>query len=178
MMLIAGLAHPIVITMITAKWEACVILLQILCFALMWYPVHAINLNLLQVKGRTDLFLRLEIIKKVIGVTILCISLPMGILVFCYAQIVSSLVSLIINTYYTGKIINVGFIKQMQDLSPTLLLSIAIFIINIVIVQLVSNMILQLVIGITLSAVIFLFIVYLFRFSELEDILYLIRRNK
>lgn len=178
MMLLAGLAHPIVITMVTAKWEACVILLQILCFALMWYPVHAINLNLLQVKGRTDLFLRLEIYKKVIGVTILCISLPMGILVFCYAQIVSSLVSLIINTYYTGKIINVGFIRQLQDLSPTLSLSIAIFVINIVIVQLVSNMIIQLVLGITLSAVLFFSIVYLFRFSELEDILYLIRRNK
>lgn len=64
MMILAGLARPLVLVMLTAKWEACIIYLQILCFSQMWYPVDAINLNLLQVKGRSDLFLRLEIIKR------------------------------------------------------------------------------------------------------------------
>ena len=178
MMLIAGLAHPIVITMVTAKWEACVVLLQILCFALMWYPVHAINLNLLQVKGRSDLFLRLEIVKKVVGVTILCITLPMGLLFFCYGQIVSSIISLIINTYYTGKLINCGFIRQMKDLAPTLMLSIVLFVINLTIVNFIPNMIIQLVLGISLSAIIYISVAYLFRFSELEDALYLVKKNQ
>lgn len=76
---------------------------------MMWYPIHAINLNLLQVKGRSDLFLRLEIIKKILGVTVLCITAPFGLIVMCYGSILNSLVALVINTYYTGKLINVGF---------------------------------------------------------------------
>ena len=64
MMLLAGIARPLILIMITSKWESCIILLQIICFSLMWYPIHAINLNLLLVKGRSDYFLRLEIIKK------------------------------------------------------------------------------------------------------------------
>lgn len=64
MFMLSALARPLILTMITAKWESCIILLQLMCFSLMWYPIHAMNLNLLQVKGRTDLFLRLEIIKK------------------------------------------------------------------------------------------------------------------
>ena len=58
MMMLSALARPLVLTLITAKWEACIILLQIICFSMMWYPIHAINLNLLMVKGRSDLFLR------------------------------------------------------------------------------------------------------------------------
>ena len=67
MLMLSALARPLIFTMITAKWESCIILLQLMCFSLMWYPVHSLNLNLLQVKGRTDLFLRLEIIKKILG---------------------------------------------------------------------------------------------------------------
>lgn len=64
MMLLVAISSPLVSILLTAKWSGCVIYLKILCFAMMWYPVHAINLDLLQVKGRTDLFLRLEIIKS------------------------------------------------------------------------------------------------------------------
>lgn len=107
MMILAGLARPLVLVMLTAKWEACIIYLQILCFSQMWYPVDAINLNLLQVKGRSDLFLRLEIIKKIIGFSIMAVSLCFGILAFCYGCIVYSLFEIVTDTYYTGKIISV-----------------------------------------------------------------------
>ena len=63
MLMLSALARPLVITMITEKWEHSIIFLQIMCFSMMWYPIHAINLNLLMVKGRSDLFFRLEIIK-------------------------------------------------------------------------------------------------------------------
>ena len=65
MIVLAVLARPAVIVLISSKWEPCVIYLQILCFASMWSPVHSLNLALLQVKGRSDLFLRLEILKKI-----------------------------------------------------------------------------------------------------------------
>lgn len=125
MMGLAGVANPMVISILTEKWLFSAVLLQILCFSAMWYPIHAINLNLLQVKGRSDLFLRLEIIKKIIGVSILCITVPFGLIAMCIGGIFSSIISLFINTRYTGILINFGFISQMKDLLPCLLLSLA-----------------------------------------------------
>ena len=86
----------------------------------MWYPIHAINLNLLQAKGRSDLFLKLEIYKKIVGIIILCITIPMGLIAMCIGSFITSMISLIINTYYTGKLIGVGYFQQMRDLMPTI----------------------------------------------------------
>ena len=144
----------------------------------MWYPVHAINLNLLQVKGRSDLFLRLEIIKKIVGVSILTITLPHGLVVFCCGSVVSSLIALIINTYYTGKLINVGYFKQMRDLLPIVGLGLVMFGTVLLITHIISNMLMQIVIGGVVGAVVYLGGAVLLRFSELEDVKYMLRRNK
>ncbi len=116
----AALADPLIRLVLTEKWAACIPLLQIICFALMWYPIHAINLNLLQVKGRSDLFLRLEIYKKALGIIILVITVPQGIYAMCIGGVVSSILCLGFNTHYTGKLLNLGFWRQMADLVPTL----------------------------------------------------------
>lgn len=118
MLLLSAVSTPLIRILLTDKWAGCIILLQILCFALMWYPIHSINLNLLQVKGRSDLFFQLEVIKKILGVIIMCITIPNGIIWMVGGGIVGSIFSLFINTYYTGKLINVGFCKQMGDLLP------------------------------------------------------------
>ncbi len=178
MLMLSALSRPLVITMITAKWEGCIILLQIICFSMMWYPIHAINLNLLQVKGRSDLFLRLEIVKKVMGLTILCISLPMGLIAFCCGNIVSSMLSLVINTYYTGKLINVGYLRQMKDLMPTFLLSLFMFVCVHVVNYFLPNMWLQLVFGGLVGVIVYLGGAYLLKFKELKDVIYLLNRNK
>ena len=125
---LSSVSRPFISIMLGQQWEFCGQLLQIICFSMMWYPIHAINLNLLQVKGRSDLFLRLEIIKKILGVTVLCITAPFGLIVMCYGSILNSLVALVINTYYTGKLINVGFFKQMCDLLPTIVLCLVMFV--------------------------------------------------
>lgn len=127
MCLLAGLAYPLVNIVLGEKWNYSAILLVPLCMTMMWYPIHAINLNILKVKGRSDLFLRLEIIKKILGISMLIITTPFGLIVMCYGTIVNSIVALVINTYYTGKLIHVGFIRQMRDLSFTLLLSLSMF---------------------------------------------------
>lgn len=127
MCILAAVSKPLIIILIGTKWTFCYVLLIPLCFMMMWYPIHAINLNLLQVKGRSDLFLRLEIIKKILGVIVICLSVPFGVIVMCYASIATSILSLLINTYYTGKLINVGFLRQMHDLSGTLILSLIVF---------------------------------------------------
>ena len=178
MLMLSALARPLIITMITSKWESCIILLQIICFSMMWYPIHAINLNLLQVKGRSDLFLRLEIIKKVMGLSILCITLPMGLVAFCYGSIVSSMISLVINTYYTGKLIHVGYWKQMKDLLPIFSLSFVVWLAIHAVNYLISNMILQIIVGGLVGLVLYIGIAYLMQFSELEDVKYLLNRKK
>ena len=177
MMILAGLARPLIITMITAKWEACIILLQLLCFSLMWYPIHSINLNLLQVKGRTDLFFRLEVIKKIIGLSILVVTLPLGLVVFCIGGIISSLVCLAVNTYYTGKLINVGYLKQMRDLFPTLLLSLVLFGVILALNQFISSYLLQILVGGTIGSLVYLGGAFLFKFDELNDVKYMLKRK-
>lgn len=177
MFMLAALARPLIITMITAKWESCILLLQLLCFSLMWYPIHAMNLNLLQVKGRTDLFLRLEVIKKIVGVLILVITLPQGLVIFCIGRIISSLISLTINTYYTGKLIHVGFILQMKDLIPTLLLCTLMFGGIYFSNSLLPNMLLQIIAGGFIGGGIYLGGAILFKFEELNDVKYMLKRK-
>lgn len=121
MMGVAAVARPFILIFLKEQWLFAATLLQIICFSMMWYPIHAINLNLLQVKGRSDLFLKLEIWKKCIGVAILCLTVPFGLIAMCLGGIVGNIISLVINTYYTGKLIDVGFIKQMRDITPSFL---------------------------------------------------------
>ena len=132
---IALLARPLIVLMITDKWLPCVEYMQLLCFAFMLYPIHALNLNLLQVKGRSDLFLRLEIIKKGLMLGLLLAALPFGIRAICIGGIVSSFLAWILNTYYTGKLIKVGFEKQMKDVLPamgyTAVMGIAVYLVRI-----------------------------------------------
>ena len=144
---------------------------------MMWWPIHAINLNLLLVKGRSDYFLKLEIIKKTYGIIILLITLPLGLTIFCIGRIISSIISLIVNTYYTGKLINLGFFKQMKDLLPSLLLSFLIFTISLAITYIIPNMILQILIGGLLGIGLYIAMAFLMKMEELKDIIYLLKRK-
>lgn len=121
----AALSQPLILAILGERWLFSATLLTIMCFSMMWYPIHSINLNLLQVKGRSDLFLKLEIIKKCVGVAVLLITLPLGLVAMCVGGIFSSLICLVINTYYTSKLIQVGFFKQMRDLLPIICYSLA-----------------------------------------------------
>lgn len=176
MMILAALARPLIITMITAKWESCILLLQIICFSLMWYPIQAINLNLLNVKGRSDLFLRLEIIKKIIGLGILFTTLPMGLVIYCWGRVAGSMIALVVNTYYTGKLINCGYWKQMYDLLPIFILSFATFLSIQGLLLLISNMWLQIILGGLIGLAVYLCGAYLFKFKEIEDVRFLIKK--
>lgn len=178
MTLLAALARPFIIILVTEKWEASIILLQLICFSMMWWPIHAINLNLLQVKGRTDLFFRLEIWKKALGLTIMVCTLPFGLIYFVAAGIVSSLICLFINTYYTGKLINVGFMKQMQDLLPTYGLSLLIFIFVFLMNLFIDNLWVQLILGGAVGICLYIGLAVLFKFKEIEDVKYMLNRRK
>lgn len=167
-MLLFGVAEPLVKWMITEKWIGCVPMLQLLCFAMMWYPIHSINLILIQVKGRTDLNLRLEIIKKIIGVVIICISFRWGVIGMCVGSIVSSIICLLVNTHYTGRIINLGFIKQIKDILPIFIISSSCGFLSLIITKTCSvSDILQVITG---SIAYFSAFIILCKFFQIEEL--------
>ena len=115
MFMLAALAKPIIQILLTEKWDESIIYLQLYCLSQMLAHISRINLNLLQVKGRSDIYLRLEIIKKTISLAMILIAAPFGILEICFSQIVYSWIAIYLNTYYTGKIFNYGFWLQIKD---------------------------------------------------------------
>lgn len=121
---LAVLAKPIIIILLTEKWIGIIVLLQILCLDWMFDHLSIINLNLLYVKGRSDLALRLEIVKKVIATFILFVSIPFGLIGMCWGRVIYSLLATYLNTRYTNSLISLSFITQMKDIYPSLLLSI------------------------------------------------------
>ena len=177
MVLLIVLARPLVLVLITEKWANCIIYIQILSLASMWGPIHSLNLNLLMVKGKSNLFLRLEIIKKIIGAAILCITIPLGLLGMCYGQVVSSILFLFVNTYYTGKLINVGFLQQMKDLCPTIFYTITMGVAIWFISSMLPSSYLQIVIGILLGLPLYLVMSKLTKSTEYSYLLDLLRQN-
>ena len=179
MLMLSALAHPLVITMVTAKWEPCVILLQIMCFTYMFQPAQILNVNLLQVKGRPDLALRIEIIKKVIGAFVfIYAAIKLSLVELCIIDFCFTMFALVVNTYYTGKLINVGYFRQMKDLMPSLILSLIMFGAILFTNTLTDNMIVQILIGGTIGAIIYLGGSYILKFPELEEAKYLLSRKK
>ncbi|MFQ2480835.1 lipopolysaccharide biosynthesis protein [Aeromonas caviae] len=119
--LIAGLgliAKPLLTSLLGEQWQAAAALLTVLCFGYMLYPIHSINLNLLQVAGRSDLFLKLEVVKKVIGVAVLLLSIPYGVLAMCIGFTLTSYLALLLNTYYTAKLTHLSQRQQCKDIFP------------------------------------------------------------
>lgn len=178
MFLMAVLAEPFIILLVTERWAACIPYLRLMCFWLMWLPIHSLNLNLLLIKGRSDLFLRLEIIKKIVGLSIMAITLPMGIMSFIVGSIINSIISLFINTYYTGKLIHIGFLKQMLDIAPILVLCVVMAVFSYITICFLCSMWAKLLVGVSVGCFIYFGVSYLMRFSEWEEVKYMLNRKK
>lgn len=178
MMMLVALARPLVLTLITEKWEMCILPLQILCFSAMLQPIQGINLNLLQVKGRSDLFLRLEIIKKPICFLIYLISLNWGILGFCFGTVVVGIVALFFNAYYSKELINCSLIRQLRDIAHIFILSFIVLLSVFAISSMFNNMIMQIVIGGITGLIVYIGGSLLFHFDEINDMKYLLSKKK
>jgi len=155
MMGMAAIAKPLVLVLIGEQWIPSIIYLQMLCFVGMLYPLHALNLNILNVKGRSDLFLKLEIIKKVLAVPIIIIGIFLGIKIMIVGIMVNSLIAYYMNSYWSGKLINYSVKEQLKDIVPSFLIALTVS----VIVYLFNyflpfNNLLKLVLGISLGAIV------------------------
>lgn len=135
---LCGIAKPLIILLLTDNWINSIPLLRILCFAYLFDGVISINLNLLYVKGRSDLVLRLEVIKKTIAFIIMIVSFFFDLTIVCLGSVLYSLIALYLNTIYTKKILDEGFFKQVKTFLPYLLLSLLIMVEALVISDIVS----------------------------------------
>ena len=178
MMGLSAVADPFIRLTLTDKWEGAIYLLQIICFWMMWYPIHAINLNILQVKGRSDYFLKLEIIKKVQGVIVLCITVPMGIVAMCYGSLISSIICLIWNTYYTKKLFGYGFFAQMKDLLPVIMHSLTMWLLVSVIVYFMPNLWLKLIVGVVAGMIYYIAGAFIMKFPEMNELLAILKLKR
>lgn len=125
MMGLAACAEPLIRLILTEKWLPCVPFLRIFCITYMFYPIHTANLNAIKALGRSDLFLKLEIVKKIVGLTILLCTMWHGVMAMAYSLLLSSVLSQIINTWPNRKLLRYHYLNQLADILPALLLACA-----------------------------------------------------
>ena len=123
MMGIAVCAEPLIRILLTEKWMPCVPYLRIFCFAYALYPMHTANLNAIKAMGRSDMFLTLEIIKKIIGIVVLAATMRFGVYVMALSLIFTSILSLSINAWPNKKLLDYTYGRQLLDMLPAVLLT-------------------------------------------------------
>lgn len=151
MMGLAFCAEPIVSLILTDKWLPCVPFLRIFCITYMFWPVHTANLNAINAMGRSDWFLKLEIIKKVVGLTILLSTMWFGVMAMAYSLLLGSVLSQIINSWPNKKMLNYGYLEQVRDFAPGILLAvimgICVYFIGYISLSVIFKLIIQIVSG-------------------------------
>lgn len=173
---IIAVSKPFILVFLTDKWLNAVPILQILSVSWMFDHLCSINLNLLYVKGRTDLVLKLEVIKKVIAIIILISSIPLGLIGMCWGLVLYNLIAVMLNTFYTNKLFQYGWFKQLKDYIPFLLASVFMGGCVIVTINLLDSNFMQLIAGVMEGFVIYMIISLLFFRDQINEIKSMIKR--
>lgn len=121
---LAVIAEPLIKILLTEKWLSCVPFMQIFCLTYALWPIHTANLQAINALGRSDIYLKLEIIKKIVGTTILIISMFYGVYAIAIGGLLSGVISSFINSYPNLKLLDYSYKEQIKDIIPSLLLSI------------------------------------------------------
>ncbi|WP_455124503.1 lipopolysaccharide biosynthesis protein [Ruminococcus sp.] len=120
---LAVCAEPLVQLILTEKWLPCVLFLRIFCITYAFYPIHTANLNAIKAMGRSDLFLKLEIIKKTVGIIAILITMWISVQAMAYSFLVTTILNQIINSWPNKKLLNYSYFEQVKDMMPQILLS-------------------------------------------------------
>ena len=175
---LAALAFPTVEVVIGSKWQFAAVLLVPLSFSFMFYPIHSVNMNMIQVKGKSKLYLKSEMIKKVISIAFLVGTIPFGIVVMCYGRIVSSVLTLLVNMYYTSREVKIGLFELIKDLMPVLSLSLFMFLAIKLATCRIESSYIQLVVGILVGVLIYGGGTYVLKIKEIKYISELSKKFK
>lgn len=174
----AAIAKPMIILLLTEKWVACVPFVQISCITLAFYPIHTANLQAINAMGRSDVFLRLEIIKKIIGLGLLIAAIPFGVYVMVWFKALSSLISTFINAYPNRKLLGYSYLEQIKDLSPSILSSSMMGILVWSVDLLNLNTLVTILLQIILGTAVYFGIAKVFKFECFEYLIGMIKRKK
>lgn len=168
---LAAVSHSFVLVLLGEQWEFVSKLLMIICFSRMWTPIQAINLNPLMVLGRSDLFLRLDVIKKIISLVILLATVKFGLIVMAIGAVAGSLIHLMVNSYYTKQLVDVGLWMQLKDVAPTLVLSLVMFALIMAFNYMVDNIYVELFGGVVIGAAFYVGMAYILKFQEMSEVI-------
>lgn len=169
------LAKPSIQLMFGEKWLETALFLQILCVGFMFDPICSINVNVLYVKGRSDLVLKLEIVKKTIAILILACSIPFGVIGICCGRAFYGIVSTFLNMIYTKRMINVSVFDQIKIIIPQLFLAILMGIVVLIFCSYLDNIVLQVLVGFFVGAFVYMGLAYILRFKAVWNIYELIK---
>lgn len=174
---LAVLSAPLVQFLLPERWYGCIPLLQIICFSLIWQPISLVNLNLLNAARRPDVVLKLEFIKKPLGLLLLFSSIPFGIMVMCYANLFICVFAVIVNTIMTSHTLKVSFWNQMKDIAPILFHALMMGAVVYAATFWIESNLLQLLVGTLTGICYYLLASKMFMQELLQDLLYLIKRK-
>ena len=165
MFMLIIIAKPLIFTMLTEKWMPCAPYLMILTLGYMFAHISAINLNLLYVKGRSDLALKLEFLKKSIAISILIVSCFWGLYGICIGQAIYGVISTFLNSFYTKKLINLNTLSQLHDFGIVWIISAVSALIAYIFIQMIGNCYLQVLIGILSYLTLYILICKVFKLN-------------
>ena len=172
---IAACAKSIVEILLTNKWIEAVPYLQIACIVYGFMPIHTANLEAIKAMGRSDIFLKMEVIKKILGVTVLVIAMPFGVKAIATSAIFTSIVSTFINAYPNRKLLNYPYIEQLKDILPSFTLALFMGISVLMLNKLNINMFLLLFLQIVVGGIVYIYGSILFRMESFKYILGIIK---
>lgn len=164
-------ANAIIDTLLTDKWLSMVVILQLLCIDWMWDPMCKINANILLVLGKSKLILRLEVVKRILSITILFLTLPFGIKVLCYGRVAYSVIAVIINTYYTGCFFpQINILKQLRIVLPYICCAILSYGLSSIFIVAINNSLLKMIIGFLFGSMTYIVLTQIFKIGYLENV--------
>lgn len=175
---LAACAEPIVRILLSDKWLPCVPYLQIFCFSYGFWPIHTANLNAIKAVGRSDIFLKLEIIKKTIGIISIIVSVPFGVMAMALAYMVTAPISAFVNATPNRKLLEYKYREQLNDMLPSMILSLIMFVCVLLVGQIQINTLATLLLQIITGIIVYVVGAVLFRFKSLKYIMSIIKRGK
>ena len=168
---LAVCADSLVDLILTAKWLPCVPFLRIFCFTFAFYPIHTANLNAIKALGRSDIFLKLEIIKIIVGMIAVVSTMWFGVMTMAYSLLVTTFISQLINSWPNRKLLNYTYMDQIKDIIPSIILAgcmgIAVYCVQVI----GLNDILTLLIQVPLGGILYILGSKIFHFESFEYIL-------
>lgn len=175
---LAVISKPLVVWMLTDKWLPCVPYLQIACFNFAFWPIHTANLESLKAIGRSDILLKLEVVKKIMGLGLLLVSMNYGVMAIALSMIISTILSSFINAYPNSKILKYSYIDQIKDMMPSILLSLFMSVIIYPLSFIINNSLLLISVQVLIGGMIYILLSRIFRLESFMYIINMIKNRK